>query len=83
MIATSCSSLRTHMKAYFDQVIDESETLIVTRENDNNVVIISQYAYNNLLENIHLFGDKTNFDWLVQSKAQLEDRRASGRELLQ
>ena len=83
MIATNYSSLREHMKDYFDQVTDESETLVVTRKNNNNVVILSQDAYNNLLENIHLFGDKTNYEWLVESKAQLEAGHASEHELLQ
>ena len=28
--------------------------------------------YNNLMENIYVMGNKTNYDWLMESKSQLE-----------
>lgn len=42
MIATTSSDLRENMKEYFDRVTDGFETMIVTRRNDANVVVISQ-----------------------------------------
>ncbi len=29
-------------------------------------------AYHNLLENMYVMGNKANYDWLMESKAQLE-----------
>lgn len=72
MLAVNYSSLRDNMKSYMDQVTDDCETMIVTRKNNRNVVIISQESYNNLIENAHLLGTKANYDWLMESKAQLE-----------
>ena len=48
------------------------ETMIVTRKNNKNVVMMSEEAYNNLMENIYVMGNKANYDWLMESKAQLE-----------
>ena len=73
MLATNYTNLRENMKSYFDKVTDEYETMIVTRKNNKNVVILSEESYNNLIENIHLMGNKENYDWLMESKKQLED----------
>ena len=35
--------------------------------------MMSEEAYNNLMENIHVMGNKANYDWLMESKAQLEN----------
>lgn len=35
-------------------------------------------TYNNLMENIYVMGNKINYDWLMESKAQLEKRNSSG-----
>lgn len=40
------------MKMYMDKVTDDYETMIVTRKNNKNVVMISEESYNNLMENI-------------------------------
>ncbi|MCD8118639.1 MAG: hypothetical protein LUE29_04010 [Lachnospiraceae bacterium] len=34
--------------------------------------MLSEEAYNNLSENIYVMGSKTNYDWLMESKVQLE-----------
>ena len=73
MLATNYTNLRENMKSYFDKVTDEYETMIVTRKNNKNIVILSEESYNNLIENIHLMGNKENYDWLMESKKQLED----------
>ena len=55
-----------------DRVTDDYETLIVTRKDNKNVVMLSEESYNNLMENIYVMGNKANYDWLMESKAQLE-----------
>ena len=82
MLATNYTSLRENMKAYFDQVVDESETLMVTRKDGANVVVVSQDTYNNLIENLHLLGNREMYGWLMESKEQLEHGRAHERELI-
>lgn len=48
MLAVNYSNVRENFKGYCDRVVDENETLIVTRKNDKNVVIISLDEWNEL-----------------------------------
>ena len=50
MLAVNYTCLRDNMKRYMDQVTDDYETLIVTRKNNKNVVMMSEEMYNNLME---------------------------------
>ena len=75
MLAVNYTTLRKNMKSYFDKIIDEYETMVVTRKDNKNVVIMSEESYNNLLENIYLIENKENYDWLMESKAQLENEK--------
>ncbi|MCF2642210.1 MAG: type II toxin-antitoxin system Phd/YefM family antitoxin [Lachnospiraceae bacterium] len=72
MLAVNYTNLRDNMKNYMDKVTDDYETVIVTRKDNKNVVMISEEAYNNLMENVYVMGNKTNYDWLMESKSQLE-----------
>ena len=46
MLAVNYSTIRNKLKDYCDKVTDESETVIVTRKDEKNVVIISLDEYN-------------------------------------
>lgn len=72
MIAVNYTNLRENMKSYMDKVSDDYETMIITRKNNKNIVMLSEEAYNNLMENAYIMGNKANYDWLMESKAQLE-----------
>ena len=73
MLAINYNDLKENMNSYMDKITDEYETIIVTRSNNKNVVMISKEAYNNLLENAYITSSKANFDWLMESKKQLEE----------
>jgi len=81
MLAVNYTNLRDNMKTYMDKVTDDYETMIVTRKNNKNIVMISEEAFNNLMENVHVMGNKANYDWLMESKAQLENGSTSVQEL--
>lgn len=81
MLAVNFTNLRENMKTYMDKVSDDYETMIVTRKNNKNIVMISEEAYNNLLENAYIMGNKANYDWLMESKEQLEKGMVTIREL--
>lgn len=81
MIAVNYSQVRENLKTYMDKATNDYETIIVTRK-DKNVVIISEEAYNNLLENAYLLKDKANYDWLMESKKQLESGKATIHQLI-
>ena len=81
MLAVNYTNLRENMKAYMDKVTDDYETMIVTRKDNKNVVMLSEEAYNNLMENVHVMGNKANYDWLMESKEQLEKGQISKHSL--
>lgn len=81
MLAVNYTNLRENMKACMDKVTDDYETMIVTRKNNKNVVMLSEEAYNNLIENVYVTADKANYDWLMESKKQLENGKMCRHEL--
>lgn len=82
MLAVNYTNLRENMKSYMDQVADDYETMIITRKNNKNIVMLSEETYNNLLENIYVMGNKDNYDWLMESKAQLENGKVFEHNLI-
>lgn len=80
MIVVNYTTLRENMKSCMDKVTDNYETMIVTRKNNKNVVMISEETYHNLMENIYVVGNKTNYDWLMECKVQLENGNFSIQE---
>ena len=83
MMAVNYTNLRDNMKMYMDKVTDDYETVIVTRKDNKNVVMISEESYNNLMENIYVIGNKENYDWLMKGKAQLESGQCAVHELFE
>lgn len=83
MLAVNYTNLRENMKLYMDKVTDDYETMIITRKDHKNVVMISEEAYNNLMENIYVMGNKENYDWLMKGKTQLENGQCSVHELIE
>ena len=83
MLAVNYTNLRDNMKHYMDQVTDDYETMIVTRKNNKNVVILSEETFNNLMENVYGMGNKANYDGLMESKAQLENGHCATHVLIE
>lgn len=81
MLAVNDTNLRDNMKTCMDKVTDDYETMIVTRKDNKNVVMLSEETYNNLMENVYVMGNKANYDWLRESKAQLENGNFSVKKL--
>jgi len=50
VLAVNYSTIRSRLKDYCDRVTNESETVIVTRKDEKNVVIISLDEYNALIK---------------------------------
>ena len=71
------------MKFYMDRVNDDYESLVVTRKENRNVVMMSEESYNNLMENLYVMGSQANYDWLMESKEQLEKGMASIHSLVE
>lgn len=67
MLAITASNVIQNFDKTCDNVIQNYEPVIITRDNDKNVVLISQAEYDNLLENIYIRKSKTNYSRLLES----------------
>ena len=83
MLAVNYTTLRDNMKTYMDKVTDDYETIIVTRKDNKNVVLLSEESYNNLMENVYVMENKANYDWIMESKAQLENENVSTHDFIE
>lgn len=82
MIAISYSNVRQNFKDYCDKATNDFETIIITRERGDNVVMLSESEYNNLLENLYVRSDPTYYNELLKSIDQLKMGRGRRMELL-
>lgn len=69
MLAVNYSTIRSNLKEYCDKVTDEYETVIVTRKDEKNVVIISLDEYNAMIKAAK---NAAYLDMVDRSTAQLE-----------
>lgn len=74
MKVANVSQLRKHLKAYIDEVADNSDTLIVNG-NGKTVVMISLADYNSLDETAYLLSNRANAKALKESIAELSGKK--------
>ncbi len=72
MLAANPSEIRRNLKDFMDKVVDDNEALIITRPGGRDVVMLSKEEYDNIIENIHVLGNKANREWLLLGKKQVE-----------
>lgn len=80
MLAVNYSTIRNHLKDYCDKATDANETVIVTRKDEKNVVLMSLDRYNQLEKSAR------NVEYLAmidRGIAQLEGGRGQAHELIE
>ncbi|HCC34424.1 MAG TPA: prevent-host-death protein [Ruminococcaceae bacterium] len=82
MIAVNYTNARENFKKYCDAAVQDFETVIVTRKQGENVVIMSEAEYNNLLENLYVRSSKKDYQMLLDSIDQLKKGKGKSRELV-
>ena len=82
MNAVSYSDLRQNLKTYLDKIYNDHDPMIVTRKNNENLVILSIAEYDSLIETSYLLSTRANADHLQKSIEQLNSGKVTKRELL-
>jgi len=83
MNAVNYSELRKNLKDYFDQVYDNHGPLIITRKNNQNVVLISIEEYNSLIETNYLLSNTANSEILLKSLKKSRSGKVVKRGLIE
>ena len=82
MIAVNYSNVRGNFKAYCDKANNDLETIVITRKQGGNVVMLSEDEYNNLMENLFIRSNKKTYERLMESMSQLKRGITQNRVLL-
>ena len=83
MIATNYSEVRNNLKAYCDKATKDYEIIIITRKNNENVVLMSEEEYNNLMENLYIRSNLKYYQRLVESIKEVEKGNVKEHDLVE
>ncbi len=72
MIAIAGSNVRSNFKEICDKVVEDVEAVIVTRSRGENVVMISETEYNNIMENFRIFSNPERYQKIKNGILQYE-----------
>ena len=73
MLATNYTNARQNFAHYCNKAVHDFEPIIITRRNDENVVLISEAEYNNLMENLFVRRNPDEYKRLVESIRKFKD----------
>ena len=82
MLAANYSTVRNKFKDYCERASNDFETIIITRQRGDNVVLMSEAEYNNLIENLYVRSDPEYYNELIKSIEQLKKGKGRKRELI-
>lgn len=82
MDAISYTAAREHLAKTMDRVCEDHEPIIVTRNRNQAVVMISLEDYKAMEETAYLLRSPANARRLLESIAELEQGKGQERELL-
>ena len=83
MNAVTYTHVRNNLAKTLEKVCDDHDPVIVTRQNQNSVVIMSLEDYESLTETAYLLRSPKNAQRLIRSIAQLESGKGKQRELVE
>ena len=81
MDAMTYTTLRANLASTMDRVCDDHEALIITRNGDQAVVMLSLEDYKTLEETAYLLRTPTNAKRLLSAATQLNADQGTEREL--
>ena len=82
MNVTTISKFRKNTKDYFDQVIEDKDTLLITRSDGQTVVVMTLDDYNSKIETDYLNSSQANRKHLEESIAQARSGKVEKHDLI-
>lgn len=83
MLAVNYTNARENFKSFCDKANDDMETIVITRKQGGNVVMLSEAVYNNIMENMFVRSNKESYERLIKSIEQLKAGSACARKLVE
>jgi antitoxin YefM len=83
MNVTTISKFRKNAKNYFDQVINDQDTLLITRNDGQTVVLIPLDTFNSYTETDYLLSNPANAKRLRRSVKDAKAGKVKERELIE
>lgn len=82
MMATTYSNVRQNFKNFCDIATEDFETIIITRQKGENVVMMSESEYNNLIENLYIRSNDKYYNEVLESINELQNGKMQKRDLI-
>ena len=73
MITTTYSAFRSHLKEYLDKVTDDAESVVINREGDKAVVIISMEEYESMQETQYILSSPKVMAAIASAEKDIQD----------
>jgi antitoxin YefM len=83
MNVTTISKFRKNAKNYFDQIIEDKDTLLITRSDGQTVVVMTLDDYNSKVETDYLNSSEANRKHLEKSIAQAKAGKVEKHDLIE
>lgn len=83
MNVTTISKFRKNTKDYFDQVIEDKDTLLITRSDGQTVVVMTLDDYNSKIETDYLNSSEANRKHLEKSITQARAGKVEKHDLIE
>ncbi len=82
MKVVTFSEARNKLKTVLDQVVDDADYTVITRQDADDAVVMSLEYFNSLLETVHLLKSAANTNHLERSIAQYKQGQVIEKDLL-
>jgi antitoxin YefM len=81
MAQVTYSQLRSNLAACMNDVCNDRAPLLVTRRSARSVVLMSEEAYDRLMETVHLLNSPANAARLLRSIADAHENKLTERDI--
>ena len=82
MNAITYSNFRQNLRSIIRKINDDAERIVVTTNDNSNVVVMSQEDYDSMMETLYLMRSSENRNRINQAISQLEAGTGTERDLV-